>query len=116
MRSDCYVCSYDWATRWISSVPACRCVLKVPLPSWPQSNDFLTVWRRVETCVIALGTDSDESSRSKDGDSESASEGQDANSEQSDEVAEYVCDAQYYKMVHATEDGATSIASLQHLL
>lgn len=34
-----------------------RCVLKVPLPSWPHCNDYLTVWRRVPTCVFRLPLD-----------------------------------------------------------
>jgi hypothetical protein len=32
----------------------CRCVLKVPLPSWPHCCDHLTVWRRVSTCTLLL--------------------------------------------------------------
>jgi hypothetical protein len=32
----------------------CRCILKVPLPSWPHCNDHLTVWRRVEICTMQL--------------------------------------------------------------
>eukprot|EP00892_Ulva_mutabilis_P012808 jgi/Ulvmu1/98/UM001_0101.1 len=35
-----------------------RCVLKVPLPSWPHCNDFLTVWRRVRVCTVRLPEDS----------------------------------------------------------
>jgi hypothetical protein len=31
-----------------------RCILKVPLPSWPHCCDSLTVWRRVNLCSILL--------------------------------------------------------------
>ena len=33
-----------------------RCVLTVPLPSWPHCNDSLSVWRRVATCTVSLRT------------------------------------------------------------
>lgn len=36
-----------------------RCVLKVPLPSWPHCNDFLTVWRRAQTCIVHLPEEED---------------------------------------------------------
>ena len=37
-----------------TAVRGYRCVLKVPLPSWPHCNDFLTVWRRAHTCTVHL--------------------------------------------------------------
>ena len=46
---------------------ACRCVLKVPLPRWPVSGDYLTVWKRCDTCVVRDAVDS-EADDDEDGD------------------------------------------------
>jgi hypothetical protein len=45
----------------------CRCVLKVPLPSWPHCNDYLTVWHRMSTCHVKFSASGSDQEQPQDG-------------------------------------------------
>jgi hypothetical protein len=42
-------------------------VLKVPLPSWPHCNDYLTVWHRMSTCHVKFSASGSDQERPQDG-------------------------------------------------
>lgn len=110
-----------------------RCILRVPLPSWPHCCDSLTVWRRVTLCSVLLDgatlpthRDMDHQHRGprkqKPGTSSPSLEILAAeDDEEEDEDVEFVCDFKDFGMHVLGEVGGTLVAGtavrpLLHLL